>query len=272
MKIKSILFPVAVIVFVAAFSYYIGGSMRGANSEQQPIHIPVKTADYSVKIREIEADFEQRRQKIEDYYANVFQQLLENRNKALRSPGVDNETDNARLVEQAYNTGSKSYGYTRLNSRVSSGETALARGSPTGTTISRVKNRPSSDYGLKTSETDKAANDMVSEYNLDLDHYQRQKACALSDLEKEKKLAIAAVYNQQAGEAAQANPKARGTVTGILSSDGASLAVVDGKVLSEGQSENGVKVIKIRTDCVEFRYAKKSWSQKVNEPPSSNWP
>ncbi|MFH1371918.1 MAG: tetratricopeptide repeat protein [Planctomycetota bacterium] len=43
MKIKSMLFPFAVIMFVACISYYVGSSMRGRNYEQQstPSILPI---------------------------------------------------------------------------------------------------------------------------------------------------------------------------------------------------------------------------------------
>lgn len=46
MKIKSILLPLAVILTVAFVSYYIGGSMRGKNSDQQSILSPSKEIDH----------------------------------------------------------------------------------------------------------------------------------------------------------------------------------------------------------------------------------
>jgi hypothetical protein len=299
MKIKSILFPAAVVTIVAAFSYYIGGSMRGRNSERQSIPLPITEIGYSVptqkdtvevtgqtqntivgsgsdvtkKTEEVEADFERRKQKIEDYYATVFRQLRENVDMALRRIDAADKTAYAHFTEQINNTESTSTGYTRVTGRVSPYGTVSADGLHVGTTKTRVEGNPSGNYELKVRQLNKAANDIVSEYKLDLDHYQRQKACALSDLEKEKKFALAAVYNQQASESVQPiPPKARGTVTGILSSDGAPLIIINGKVLSEGQSENGVKVMKIHPDYVEFEKSGSRWRQKVNEPPTNNWP
>lgn len=60
-----------------------------------------------------------------------------------------------------------------------------------------------------------------------------------------------------------------GIVTGIMYVDGTPLAVIDGVILREGQSIRQVKVVKINPDSVEFKYEGTRWSQKVNEPSSS---
>jgi len=52
-------------------------------------------------------------------------------------------------------------------------------------------------------------------------------------------------------------------LTGILYAGDNSSAVVDGKIVHEGETINGVKVIKIHKDKVEFERAGKRWTQKV---------
>jgi len=52
-------------------------------------------------------------------------------------------------------------------------------------------------------------------------------------------------------------------LTGILYAQGNQSAVVDGKIVHEGDTINGVKVIKIHKDKVEFESAGKTWTQKV---------
>lgn len=52
-------------------------------------------------------------------------------------------------------------------------------------------------------------------------------------------------------------------LTGILYAQGNQSAVVDGKIVHEGDTMNGVKVIKIHKDKVEFESAGKTWTQKV---------
>jgi len=299
MKIKSMLLPAVVIALVAIFSYYIGGSMQGRHFDQQSIHTPITETehseplqnnavettsqeqnaisdpgpDVSQKTEEIEADFERRKQKIEEYYAERFRILRENAEIALKKLDYADKTAYAHFIEQLNNKTSTSSGYTSMTGRISPCGNVSADGFYTGTTKTRVVGKPAAAYELKVCQLNKAAEDLISEYKLDCEHFERQRACALSDLEKEKKLALASISYQVSRESVQPiPPKAFGTVTGILSSDGAPLTIINGKVLSEGQSINGVKVIKISRDSVEFENAGSHWSQKVNDPPSTNWP
>lgn len=286
MKIRSILLLAAAIALVAIFSYYIGGSMQGRHSNQQVIRTPVIEAvpsvpapndtvaatcpeqntmpaprpDISKKIEETEADFERRKQKIEEHYAGRFRVLRENAETAIKKLDYPDNTSSTRFVEQ-------------LNNAISANGNVSADGFRTETKETRVVGKPDIAYELKVSQLNKAADDLISEYKLVCEHFERQKACDLSDLEKEKKLALASIRHQASKEPAQPiAPKAPGTVTGILSSDGGPLTIINGNVFSEGQSINGVKVIKINQDSVEFENAGSHWSQKVNEPPSINWP
>ena len=66
------------------------------------------------------------------------------------------------------------------------------------------------------------------------------------------------------------SPDSYFVVTGILFSEESPLAMINGNVIREGKSINGVKVIKIQQDSVEFENANHRWSQKVNEPASAN--
>jgi len=270
MKIENLFFYAAVIAVIVFFGFYIRGGGQKAVPERKPAPAPVQRTDYSADIRQIEADFQQRRQKIEDYYQGVFGQLSEKRNQDMAAIAREEKARRNAIAEQANNTESTSYGYARPAGRAFSSGTALGSGR---TSYNRVELNPQAAPELVAPRTFEARNDVAGDYNLDVEHYQRQKQCALDDLEKERQLALTAINNHQAYEAGGGIAiKACGTVTGILSGDGAPLAVIDGKILKEGQSLNGVKIVRILPGCVEFKGAKKSWSQKVNESPSPFWP
>jgi hypothetical protein len=299
MKIKSLLFPAVAITLVAAVSYHIGSSKQGANSDQQsipaadepehsaPSEINTVEAMSREKVvepvisptvsKEIEADFEQRKQKIENYYANVFRRLRENVEISLRRLDFADKAAYAHFIEQLNNTTSKSTGYTSVTGCITPYGTVTADGLHIGTTKTRVEGKPASDYELKVRELNKAADDLISEYRLDCDHFQRRRACDLSDLEKEKERTLAALHNYgttipEESPIQPVPPKAKGTVTGILYCDERPRTFINDEVLREGQSTNGVKVIKINQDSVELEYAGTHWTQKVNDPPSTNWP
>jgi hypothetical protein len=268
MKIKSILLPAAAITLVSAFGYYMGSSIQGRNPGRQSKQSAAKMnpAEISEKIRAIEADFERKRQKIEAHYANVFQRLRENVEIELRKLDVADKAAYAHFIQQLNNIEPKSPEYMGEMGRISPYSNVPADESHIGT----AKSKPASDYELKVRELNQAANDIISDYKLDCEHYQRQRACALSDLEKQKEWALAEVFDHQSTK--PITQKAHGTVTGVISGDGAPLTVINGEVLSVGQSINGVKVIRINHDSVEFEYNGTRWTQKVNEPPSTNWP
>ena len=297
MKIKSLLFPIVAIVLVAFISFHIGGSMRGTNSAKQSIstadepdhsaHSRINTVEetsqkqitelvvspsVSEQIEAIEAEFEGKKQKVEEYYTNQFLRLRENVEISLKKLDIADKSAYAHFIEQLNNTTSESIGYTSVTGHISPYGTVSADGLHIGTTKTRVDGKPASDYELKVRELNKSANGLISEYKMDFEHLQRQKEYQLSVLEKEKKLAIEAVYNYASRSAQPIIPRAKGTVTGILYSKEDPSVVIDGEVLREGQSIRGVKVIKTNRDSVEFEYAGANWSQKVNDPPSTNWP
>ena len=68
------------------------------------------------------------------------------------------------------------------------------------------------------------------------------------------------------------SPSTHGVVTGLLLSETTPMAVIDGKVISLGQSIYGVKVVKIQDVYVEFDKSGVRWRQTVAEPASANWP
>lgn len=62
-----------------------------------------------------------------------------------------------------------------------------------------------------------------------------------------------------------------GMVIGILYSSDKSSAIIDGKMVHEGDTINGVTVVKIFRDKVVFEKKGKGWDQKVQEKPASYW-
>lgn len=299
MKIKSMLFPTAVVTLVAIFSYYIGGgSMRGTHNEQQlkvnvseskesdtpkidaveatnrgQIAKPDITLVNSEQMKAIEDDFERRKQKIEDYYTNEFRRLRENVEIALKRIDFADKTAYAHFMEQLNNTKSTSTGYTNVTGRVSPYGNVSADAWHTGTTRTRVEGKPAANYEFRARQLKNEADNLIDEYRTDLYLLQRKKDYDLSELEKAKKQAIISASYQNLNAQIQKNTHIpKGTVTCILSSEENSLAVINGDVLKEGQKIKGVKVIKINQDSVEFENAGSRWSQKVNEQPSTNWP
>ncbi len=63
----------------------------------------------------------------------------------------------------------------------------------------------------------------------------------------------------------------KGLVTGIVRSGDSATAVVGTQIVREGDTLDGVKVVKIHDEKVEFEKAGQRWTQKLNEPPGPQW-
>jgi len=64
---------------------------------------------------------------------------------------------------------------------------------------------------------------------------------------------------------------ASGVVVGIIRSEDRSSAVVGIKVVREGDIIDGVTVVKIHSDKVEFEKDGQRWTQGINDPPGELW-
>jgi len=63
----------------------------------------------------------------------------------------------------------------------------------------------------------------------------------------------------------------KGMVTGIVRSEDISTAVVGTQVVREGETIDGITVVKIHDDRVEFEKASQRWTQTLNQPPGPQW-
>jgi type II secretory pathway component PulC len=64
---------------------------------------------------------------------------------------------------------------------------------------------------------------------------------------------------------------AQGVISGIVYSQDKSSAVVDGKIVRQGDLLGGIKIAKIHRDHIEFEGQGKSWTQKPGQPAASYW-
>jgi hypothetical protein len=63
-----------------------------------------------------------------------------------------------------------------------------------------------------------------------------------------------------------------GTVDEIIhKGTGLSVAIIDGKILYEGQIIREVKIVKVHKDRVEFARNDNSWTQKIGDRPAVYW-
>ena len=63
----------------------------------------------------------------------------------------------------------------------------------------------------------------------------------------------------------------RGLISGIVSSEDSFCALIGSEVVREGDIIDGIKIVKIHKDKVEFEKNGKRWTQALNETPGSEW-
>jgi hypothetical protein len=296
MKTNSMVFTIVMLLLVAIASYYVGVSGRTKHTvvksdsgvSLQPKQIPQKdiveipnqqqsvaskVAENSLKspvvtkqTEAIEAEYERKKQEIEDCYANEVRKLQQNIDITIRKYNAVNKVNYAKFLERVNNTVSTSSSYGSSHGS-SYGYGAMADGyghmSDRTTTYTDVIGSPSADYKAQSVELTKELDEKMAGYEAEFEKLREQKAKALEQLEKQKKMGFAPKTTP--------SPDSYGVVTGILFSEESPLAVIDGNIVGKGKSVKGVKVIKIHQDYVEFENANHRWNQKVNEPASANW-
>lgn len=95
-------------------------------------------------------------------------------------------------------------------------------------------------------------------------------------LEQQKQYALTIGLNdlqerlKQSALAPAPKPRPR-VVTGIVYSTDKPSIIIDGNIVHEGQSVQGVKVLKIHKDRVEFDKQGQTWSQVVAAPANAAW-
>jgi hypothetical protein len=98
----------------------------------------------------------------------------------------------------------------------------------------------------------------------------------IADLERQKNYALTVTLPELEKQLKQnllkPEPKpTHGLVTGIVYSADKPCAVVDRKIVHEGDVIYGATVVKIYRDSVKFSKKSKNWEQKVQQTPESYW-
>jgi hypothetical protein len=273
MKLKSAIFIAIVIAFVAAVSFYIGGSMRGRNPNQQSIPTPIVETEHSILPQKDAVEETNRKQIVisrtpplpqtqsisqelrttgirnvpasgftpqhyVDRQLNQLREFYEPRVNSIESSVMPVEEHNALIRRLQAEYDAKKYPLLQVKEQVD--------------TLQKMINE-----GVITSE---AGNEAM--WRLVIPERTHEALFPKSNQPENKQ--------QEIGQSV--HHIVSGTVTGIIYSEETPLAVIDGKVLHEGQSIRGVKIIKINHDSVEFEHGDNRWSQKVNETPLPQWP
>ena len=238
MKINSTMVTIVVISFVAVISYYAGSSKRNTYSAQQPepkfsaspaknnpnqntasrissavVEPNKEDTTASKRIEEIEAEYEQKKQETEVYYADKFRQLQQTGATASKKLDAADRAAYAQFVERLNNTVSTHSGYGSVDGYVSPYGNVSAYGWYNGTTSTRVAGAPAAGYRQQVNQLNKARDNLMHNYEVEYEHLQKQRANTMGDLERNKELAIASVRSVSAHRDSTVS---YGIVTGIL--------------------------------------------------------
>ncbi|MGA2092007.1 MAG: hypothetical protein ABSH16_01180 [Sedimentisphaerales bacterium] len=261
MKIKSLLFYAVVITFVAVISYHFGGSMQGRNPNQKSLHIvtesnhsPCNTIDLSNKEQgpidtspavnvPIKPEATKPQRTVRQYIPTITpDSIIDEQWARLQKETSDLES---RISHLDASTAYKQQQMIELQEQYNAKKAKIQYARQQLLAVKQLKEQGSIDE----EEAVRAAWYIAG---LPLD--------TVKDISLPKPTLV------------PVPPNTHGVVTGILFSEKTPMAVIDGKVVIVGQSIYGVKVIKIQDSYVEFDKSGIRWSQRVNEPPSTNWP
>lgn len=100
--------------------------------------------------------------------------------------------------------------------------------------------------------------------------------CETADLERQRNYALTVTLpeleEQLKQDLLRPEPEpTHGLVTGIVYSADRPSAIIDRKIVHEGDTIHGVTVVKIYKDKIEFSKNSKNWEQKVQQAPEAYW-
>jgi hypothetical protein len=235
--------------------------------------VPCKAAENKQQPDEIDKYISQQRLNIENYYQSQLIELNQRAQSDIRLLEVADkalyagtgETANANLAAQAEVAKVvlhiDNFGYRAPWFLADETERMLQLKDDFRDSI----NQPSKRFVVAHSRIAERKNDILANLAWETVKLERQKKYALTD-------GLAQLENKLKEDAAKPKPEAtHGLVTGILYSADKPAAVVDHKIVHQGSLIDGVAVVKIYPDKVEFAKNRKKWMQKVQEKPASYW-
>lgn len=235
--------------------------------------IPCQAAENQQQPDEIDKYISQQHRNIENYYQGQLIELNQRAQSEIRLLDVadkaiyagSGETANANLAAQAEVAKVvlhiDNFGYRAPWYLVDETEKILQLKDDFEDSIKE----PSKRFAVAHSRITERKNQILANLEWETAKLLRQKQYALTD-------GLAKLEKQLREDAVKPKPEAtHGVVTGILYSAERAAAVVDRKIVHQGDTINGVKVVKIFRDKVEFERKGKKWTQTVQQKPASYW-
>jgi hypothetical protein len=202
------------------------------------------------QIKQIENYISPQRQKIEDYYENKLAELELNRDAEIGLLEVADKGTFSTLAAQA-----------------KIAETVLGikeAPKPKGSIEDWIDKSPRR-FAEVQSRIAEAKSDVFAGYDQAATKLEKQKRYALTvrlpELEERLKENLSAEKPQPTV----------GLVSGIVYSELKPSAIIGGKIVRQQETIQGVKIVRIYRDRVEFEKNGKKWEQKVREPAKAHW-
>jgi len=202
------------------------------------------------QLKQIESYISQQQQKIEDHYADRLAELELNRDAEIG------------LLEAA-----DKGAFSTLAAQAKIAETVLGikePPKPKGSIEDWIDKSPRRFAEIQNLMAE-AKNDVFAGYDQAATKLEKQKSYALtvrlSELEERLKENLSAEKPQPTV----------GLVSGIVYSELKPAAIIGGKIVRQGEAANGIKIVRIYRDRVEFEKNGKKWEQKVREPTKAHW-
>lgn len=202
------------------------------------------------QLKQIESYISQQQQKIEDYYADRLAELELNRDAEIGLLEVADKGTFSTLAAQA-----------KIAEKVLRIKESPK---PKGSIEDWIDKSPRR-FAKVQSLIAEAKSDVLAGYDQAAARLEKQKSYALTvrlpELEERLKENLSAEKPQPTV----------GLVSGIVYSERKPSAIIGGKIVYQGESANGVKIVRIYRDRVEFEKNGKKWEQKVREPSKAFW-
>jgi hypothetical protein len=223
------------------------------------------------EFEEVEKYISRQRRGLEDYYRGQFVELKQRSQSKIRLLEVADKPVYASLAEQAEVAKVvlhiNNYGYRAPWYLVAKTERML-----------QLKDERES-YGDFEDSFEKSPKRFAVAHSLIAERKNQILAnleCEAAGLEQQKQYALtdglAQLEKRLKEEVLKPEPEAtHGMVTGVLYSVDKPSAIVDHKIVHEGDTIHGVTVVKIYKDKVKFSMKGKDWEQQVQQSPEAYW-
>ena len=241
--------------------------IESTNTNKEEIETRIKHQQERLQTIEMRAN--QKRKQIEECYSRRLKELETRKNATLTS--IESQAwakYNQKLKHKTATTEES----ISTESYVTTNGYLIGYGKSEKKCETNVVGNPAREYADKQQQLTKIKNDSLAEYNQELINIENKRQYDLTQIDKWEKLQKSYVYCAIRDIKEESKPEIRGLVTGIMYSKNSPSAIIGHrKIIHEGDTIYGVKVIEIYKDKILFKKDNTSWTQSIQESPAPYW-